>query len=167
MSSESGSEEEITIHNIDYTRTSWIQILTKAQLAKLLSDLNIKFDSNSAIEQLRKLLKSHVRDKQRKQETERNETPENEVNRAPKIIHTMSEHKMSNLEFVLGKDDWETYTERLELYFLVNDVKAEKQAAVLLTKINPETYNLAKDLCAPHKPSTKTYAQLVALIKAH
>ncbi|XP_024939024.1 uncharacterized protein LOC112494099 [Cephus cinctus] len=54
----------------------------------------------------------------------------------------MSEHKVPKLEFVLREDDWITYTERLELYFLVNDVKADKQAAVFLTKINPETYNL-------------------------
>lgn len=155
MSSKSSSKEEITIHNIDYTRTSWIQALSKAQLAKLLSDLNIKFDNNSNIEQLRKLLRSRVRDKQCEQETERNETPENEINKVPEIIHTMSEHKASKLEFVLGKDDWETYTERLELYFLVNDIKVDKQAAVLLTKINPETYNLARDLCAPDKPSNK------------
>lgn len=167
MSTKPGYKEEVTIHNIDYTRTSWIQTLTKTQLAKLLSNLNIKFDSHSGIEQLRKLLKSHIHDKQRKQETEHNETPENETNKAHKIIHMMSEHKASKLEFILGKDDWETYTERLELYFLVNDIPAEKHAAVLLTKIDPETYNLTRDLCMPDKPSTKTYAQLVALIKDH
>lgn len=130
-----------------------------------MSDLNIKFDSGSGIEQLRKLLKSHVYDTQRKQETEGNETTENETNKAHKIIHMMSEHKASKLEFVLGKDDWETYAERLELYSLANDIQAGKQAAVLLTKINPETYSLARDLCTPDKTSKKT--QLVALIKDH
>lgn len=141
MSTKSGNKEEITIHNIPYARTSWIRTLTNTQLTKLLSDLNIKFDSGGGIEQLRKLLKSHVYDKQRKQETEGNETTENETNKAHKIIHMMSEHKASKLEFVLGKDDWETYAERLELYSLANDIQAGKQAAVLLTKINPETYS--------------------------
>lgn len=71
------------------------------------------------------------------------------------------------MEFHLGKDDWETYTERLELYFVANDVKAEKQAAVLLTKISPDTYKLVRDLCVPDKPDTKTFKDLIKLINDH
>jgi len=89
-------------------------------------------------------------------------------NNKPRVTHTMAgDSSCAKLEFQLGKDDWETYTERLELYFIANDVKTEKQAAVLLTKISPDTYKLVRDLCAPDKPSTKSYAELVKLVNDH
>lgn len=59
------------------------------------------------------------------------------------------------------------YTERLKLYFVANDVKAEKQAAVLLTKISSYTYKLVRDLCAPNKPNRKFFAELVKLVNDH
>ncbi|XP_070515388.1 uncharacterized protein [Cardiocondyla obscurior] len=77
------------------------------------------------------------------------------------------ETNTSKLEFHLGKDDWELYTERLELYFMANDIAADKQVAVLLTKISAETYKLIRDLCAPAKPSEKTFAELTKLMKNH
>ncbi|XP_071638445.1 uncharacterized protein [Temnothorax longispinosus] len=79
----------------------------------------------------------------------------------------MTSNNVTKLEFHLGKDDWEMYAERLELYFVANDVKEEKQAAVLLTKISADTYKLVRDLCAPDKPSTKTFKDLVKLINDH
>ncbi|KMQ84553.1 hypothetical protein RF55_17561 [Lasius niger] len=71
------------------------------------------------------------------------------------------------LEFHVGEDDWELYTERLELYFVANDIEDEKQVAVLLTKISPETYKLVTNLCAPNKPKDKTFNELVKLVKDH
>lgn len=78
----------------------------------------------------------------------------------------MTENSSTKLEFNIG-DNWETYTERLELYFVANDMKEEKRAAVLLTKISADTYKLVRDLCAPDKPSAKTFAQLVKLVNDH
>ncbi|KAK2578563.1 hypothetical protein KPH14_012210 [Odynerus spinipes] len=77
------------------------------------------------------------------------------------------DNNSTKLEFRLGQDDWELYTERLELYFIANDVSAEKQVAVLLTKIGAETNKLIRDLCAPVKPSEKKFADLVILVKNH
>ncbi|KMQ81816.1 hypothetical protein RF55_25133, partial [Lasius niger] len=75
--------------------------------------------------------------------------------------------KSSKLEFILGQDDWETYIERLELYFVANDIAVEKQTAVLLTKISADTYTLVRDLCAPTKPKDKTFQQLVDIVSTH
>lgn len=74
----------------------------------------------------------------------------------------------NRLEFKLGEDDWETFIERLELYFVSTGITDDnKQAAILLTRVNPETYMLIRDLCAPAKPKEKTLAELVKLVSDH
>jgi len=140
--------------DIDYTGTAWIQTINKQQLIGCLTHLELEFDANSGIDALRKILRKHIR--RVNKEDKDNKT---------KTVHIMAEHNSSSpkLKFILGKDDWEIYTERLELYFLANDVKNEKKVPILLTKINPETYKLARDLCAPKKSGEKTYDQLSLL----
>ncbi|KMQ85400.1 hypothetical protein RF55_16084 [Lasius niger] len=72
------------------------------------------------------------------------------------------------LDFKLGEDDWETYIERLELYWIANNITDDrKKAAILLTKISPETYTLIRDLCAPTKPKDKTFDEIVKLVTEH
>ncbi|XP_071574649.1 uncharacterized protein [Temnothorax nylanderi] len=157
---------------IDYSKTSWIQTLTKPQLIETLEQLELAYKENFGIDELRKILRTHVskvnkRQGQRQGEDKEPQGGKNE-NKKPRVTHTMAgESNSTKLEFQLGKDDWETYTERLELYFVANDVKAEKQAAVLLTKISSDTYKLVRDLCAPDKPNTKSLAELVKLVSDH
>lgn len=157
---------------IDYSKTSWIQSLSKAELIKTLTQLELVYDKESGIDELRRILRAHVNkvNVNRGQEVSDKKEPHGGVNEnnKPRVTHTMAgDNSCAKLEFQLGKDDWETYTERLELYFIANDVKTEKQAAVLLTKISPDTYKLVRDLCAPDKPSTKSYAELVKLVNDH
>ena len=65
-------------------------------------------------------------------------------------------------------DDWEQYTERLEQYFLANSIDGDaRKLAVLLTVIGSKTYALLSDLLAPEKPATKSYAELVEVLKVH
>ena len=64
------------------------------------------------------------------------------------------------------------YLERLEQYFEANDVPADtaevnKQRAILISAIGARTYDVLSDLCSPESPSTKTYTQLAAILKAH
>ena len=69
-----------------------------------------------------------------------------------------------------GRDDWETYVERLDQAFVVNGVKgesAEERRAALLTICGKKTYDLLKTLCAPDKPAAKTYEELCALLEDH
>ena len=48
------------------------------------------------------------------------------------------------LEFCLNKDDWETFVERVELYFTARDIKEEKQAAQMLTRLDEDAFKLIK-----------------------
>ncbi|XP_029163713.1 uncharacterized protein K02A2.6-like [Nylanderia fulva] len=151
---------------IDYTKTSWIYELKKPELRKIIQDLKLVADENLSIDELRRIVRAHVSEINESRSKQADEACNLLVNKKPKIIHTMTESSRAKLEFHLG-DDWETYTERLELYFVANDVKDEKQAAVLLTKISADTYKLIRDLCTPVKPSAKTFAQLVKLVNDH
>lgn len=158
--------------NIDYTRTAWIQTYAKHQIIECLTYLELTFDANDSIDVLRKILRTHIKLVHKEREKQRDTAEGNTVdpvNNEIVIVHTMAEYNPSSskVEFSLGKDDWETYTERLDLYFLANDVKDEKKVPILLTKISPETYKLARDLCAPAKPGTKTYDELVKVINDH
>ena len=67
-----------------------------------------------------------------------------------------------------NKEDWQSYIERLELFFTINDVNdAEKKRAILLTSCGIETYQLFKGLTAPAKPVEMTFNKLVILMTNH
>ena len=60
------------------------------------------------------------------------------------------------LEYQLD-EDWEEYIERMEFYFLSNDVdQEEKKRAILLANCGKQSYSLIKNLCAPAKPGVKS-----------
>ena len=66
-------------------------------------------------------------------------------------------------KFVVGTD-FEAYAEQLEFFFVANSVTDAKQKkAVLLTNMPAETYQLTKDLFAPHllKEDTIAYKAIV------
>lgn len=66
------------------------------------------------------------------------------------------------------REDWTSYIERLNEYFIANDLKeAAKQKAILLSVVGAETYQLMRSLTAPNKPTEKSFDQLVALVKEH
>lgn len=73
----------------------------------------------------------------------------------------------SKIEFKLNTDDWETFTERLELQFKLKKTEDEMKTAMLLTSVDEEAYILFRNLCAPAKPVTKDYAALVELMSNH
>ena len=71
-------------------------------------------------------------------------------------------------EFREGKEEWLQYIERLEHYFVANDVTtAAKKQAVLLTVIGPDAYKLLRNLVAPAKPGEKSYDELVRCMNEH
>ena len=65
------------------------------------------------------------------------------------------------------RDDWTAYIERVEQYFLANNVADDKMVPVLLTVIGGKTYSLLRTLTFPDKPSTKSFGQIVAILKGH
>ena len=72
-------------------------------------------------------------------------------------------------EFDIYTDqNWDEYIERLEHYFIANDVEdEEKKRAILLTVCGHKTYGLVLSLASPTKPSEKTYTELKTLIRNH
>ena len=75
------------------------------------------------------------------------------------------DNKEPRLEpFDPATDDWEAYTERLDLYFTANAVEDDRKVAVFLTVAGPKTYTLVRNLVAPAKPADKTYRELVELV---
>ena len=65
-------------------------------------------------------------------------------------------------------EDWVSYIERVEQYFLPNDVTdAAKKRAILLSVIGDKTHKLIRDLVAPKKPTGKSYKELVELLTTH
>ncbi|XP_065071854.1 uncharacterized protein LOC135696403 [Rhopilema esculentum] len=66
-----------------------------------------------------------------------------------------------------GKEDWACYVERLEQFFIANDItEASKKRAVLLSGIGPSTYSVLRNLMTPDIPSSKSYGELKATLSA-
>ena len=71
-------------------------------------------------------------------------------------------------EFVEGQEEWSQYAERIDHYFVANDVDgAEKKRAMFLSLIGPRCYKLLASLVAPAKPGEKALEELVASLKKH
>ena len=64
-------------------------------------------------------------------------------------------------------ENWTAYVERVEQYFLANDVETNTKVPVLLTVIGGKTYSLLHTLTSPVKSSTKTFDEIVAIIQGH
>jgi len=64
-------------------------------------------------------------------------------------------------------ENWVTYVERVEQYFITNDVDTDKRVPALLSLIGSKTYGLLRSLTAPEKPSTKTFDDIVEILKRH
>jgi len=63
---------------------------------------------------------------------------------------------------------WEDYCEILNHFFVANDVEEpEKKRAILLSCVGAQTYTLMRNLLSPEKPGSKSYEDLVSLLKNH
>ena len=70
--------------------------------------------------------------------------------------------------FEPGHDDWLLYTERLEQFFVANDINDDKKkVAMLLTALGANGYSLLRNLVGPDKPASKKYDELVKAMKDH
>lgn len=70
--------------------------------------------------------------------------------------------------FVPATDDWEIYEERLQHYFIANDVEdAGKKRSILLTVCGAPTYKLLRSLVQNGDVGSVAYGDLVKLLKEH
>lgn len=94
---------------------------------------------------------------------------------------------IGSLEHYDGSENLSAYLERLEEYFLANDIGVakipdgadenaraqliaaanRKKVASLLSVLGKVTYGVLQDLCKPVKPNTKTFDELVTLLTEH
>ena len=70
-------------------------------------------------------------------------------------------------EYCDDKEDFESYTERLSAWLVVNAVTDDQKSSVFLAVIGASTYKLLKSLFAPEKPNTKTFDELVNVFQRH
>ena len=70
-------------------------------------------------------------------------------------------------EFVPEKETISAYLERVEMFFLANDIGEDKKVPVLLSVIGATTYALLRNLVTPAAPKDKEYATLCKLLKDH
>ena len=93
------------------------------------------------------------------------------VNKAVTVIVLQKKQRFSRKmlgkieEYNAENESIDNYLERLEQYFIANDIKDEKQIAVFLSVVGPRTYKLIKSLVNPEKPTDKTFAQLSTILK--
>ena len=69
--------------------------------------------------------------------------------------------------FDLKVEEWSTYVERLEMFFMVNNVPDGKKAASLLTLIGGLMYALLKSLTTPTKPMELSFKEIVEIMGRH
>lgn len=67
--------------------------------------------------------------------------------------------------FAQGMDDWKTYSEILDQFFIVNNVDDEKKSAFLISCIGSETYKTLRDLCHPVLPKDKPFEDLSEILR--
>lgn len=63
--------------------------------------------------------------------------------------------------------DWDDYRERVEQYFVANDISEEKKRAVFLTCCGPEMYALLRRLLSPLKPSATALPAIFDALTKH
>ena len=64
-------------------------------------------------------------------------------------------------------DNWDAYVERVEQYFIANEIKKEKQAALILSLMGNKTFIFLRSLCAPEKPSSLSFDAIFAILQQH
>lgn len=71
-------------------------------------------------------------------------------------------------EFHQGVEDWKAYTERLDHYFMANDIVGEgNKSAILLSMCGPTMYGFIQSLVSPKKATEFTYEELVKKVAKH
>lgn len=71
-------------------------------------------------------------------------------------------------EFKESEESWTQYVERLEQYFLANEITdGKKQRAILLSVCGSKTYGLLRDILQPKKPADTEIKEIIEELKKH
>lgn len=69
--------------------------------------------------------------------------------------------------FSAGSYNWDVYVRRVQQFIALNKIAKELQVATLVTVVGAECYELMCDLCSPATPESKSFDELVTLVKNH
>lgn len=61
-----------------------------------------------------------------------------------------------------AEDDFSKYKERMDQFFLANDIAYEKNAAMIITLMSPDCYKIMKSTLNSEALSAKTYAEFLS-----
>jgi len=64
-------------------------------------------------------------------------------------------------------DSWPAYSERLEQFFVANNIADRKKVSMLQMVIGIKAYTLLQNIMAPENPATKEYDVIVKTLLAH
>ena len=70
-------------------------------------------------------------------------------------------------EFNPEEQDIASYLEKVELFFIANNIAEEKKVAVFLTVVGQKTYKILRYHSAPKLPREKSFEEIVTLFKQH
>ena len=70
-------------------------------------------------------------------------------------------------ELHVGTDDFDCYIERMEQYFIANDVSEGKKVAAFLSAMGAKAYELLRNLVAPDAPKDKRFNDLLKTMRTH
>ena len=65
-------------------------------------------------------------------------------------------------------EDWTQYVERMEYYFLANEItSSDKKRALLISAMGAKSYKRLRNLITPAAPSDKSFRELVEALTKH
>ncbi|XP_069358342.1 uncharacterized protein [Maniola hyperantus] len=69
--------------------------------------------------------------------------------------------------FEVGSHNWDAYCRRVKQFIELNKIDEKLHVATLVTHVGITCYELMCDLCSPDLPESKTFEQLVKIVKDH
>lgn len=74
---------------------------------------------------------------------------------------------IGNIEPYLPGGNFLAYEDRVQQFFLVNNVKEEKKTPLFITIAGPNVYDILMSLTVPKLPSTMKFEELIKLLRTH
>ncbi|XP_061709481.1 uncharacterized protein LOC133519492 [Cydia pomonella] len=69
--------------------------------------------------------------------------------------------------FEVSAGNWNTYVERVNMYFKANNIKEELQLPTLIAVMGEEAYELLSNLTSPKKPGDMSYEDVIKIMSEH
>lgn len=147
-------------------KTSWIWELNKKQLLAVCEANDIKIADEETFSDLRRKVREYVKNEVAKGQRARIKTITDIKGDSGRVKTERNMEISANLDYDYKKDDWEKFIDRIEQYFIANDITDTiKKRAILLSKVSADTYDMIDRICKPNKPEQKAYDDIVKLVK--